>query len=162
TSLVLDINPTGDSLATSYLAPDAWPGAVMGGFYYFRADDGVHGYELWRSNGTTSGTTLVKDVNPGAAGSGPTLAPSLMVVVGKKLFFFAFLAGQGQLWASDGTTAGTYLVRAFKVRDEQGLMMVAFQGELLFDADGDSYFRQLWRSNGTAAGTTRVTSFAGG
>ena len=33
------------------------------------ADDGVNGYELWRSDGTEKGTTLVKDINPGSAGS---------------------------------------------------------------------------------------------
>ena len=36
----------------------------------FAADDGSgHGEELWESDGTASGTTMVKDINPGPAGS---------------------------------------------------------------------------------------------
>ena len=31
----------------------------------FRADDGVHGIELWKSNGAAAGTVMVKDINPG-------------------------------------------------------------------------------------------------
>ena len=35
---------------------------VMGGILYFLADDGIHDWELWRSDGTLSGTYIVKDI----------------------------------------------------------------------------------------------------
>jgi ELWxxDGT repeat protein len=35
----------------------------MGSTLFFRADDGSSGVELWKSNGTTSGTKQVKDIN---------------------------------------------------------------------------------------------------
>ena len=31
----------------------------------FRAQDNTNGYELWKSDGTTAGTSLVKDIYPG-------------------------------------------------------------------------------------------------
>ena len=34
----------------------------MGGILYFAADDGIHGWEPWRSDGTVAGTYMVKDV----------------------------------------------------------------------------------------------------
>ncbi len=36
--------------------------AVLNGISYFMADDGVHGSQLWRSNGTEGGTTFVKSI----------------------------------------------------------------------------------------------------
>src|SRR5262245_18042375 len=43
----------------------------VNGTLYFTADDGIHGTELWKSDGTAAGTTLVKDIFPGFDFSGP-------------------------------------------------------------------------------------------
>ena len=40
--------------------------ANVNGTLYFSATDGAHGYELWKSDGTASGTVLLKDINPGS------------------------------------------------------------------------------------------------
>ena len=51
---------------------------------FFVATDGVSGAELWKSDGTEAGTVLVKDINPGSAGSSPF---ALAALVGETLFF---------------------------------------------------------------------------
>ena len=35
---------------------------------FFSADDGIHGNELWSSDGTADGTAMVKDINPASDG----------------------------------------------------------------------------------------------
>jgi len=46
--------------------------AAMGNYLYFKADDGINGAELWKTDGTVTGTMMVKDLNPGTTGSNPT------------------------------------------------------------------------------------------
>jgi ELWxxDGT repeat protein len=41
------------------------------GWFYFPANDGVKGAELWRTDGTTNGTQIFMDINPGAGSSDP-------------------------------------------------------------------------------------------
>ena len=40
---------------------------------YFTANDGVGGQELWKSDGSPSGTLMVKDINPGIDSGRPSL-----------------------------------------------------------------------------------------
>ena len=41
----------------------------LSGTLYFVGNDGANGYELWKSDGTTAGTVMVKDIAPGSASS---------------------------------------------------------------------------------------------
>ena len=81
---------------------------VVGSTLFFAASDGVHGTELWKSDGTAAGTVMVKDIYPGAVGS----YPKNMANVNGTLFYQAFDPHGGyELFRSDGTSAGTYMVK---------------------------------------------------
>jgi ELWxxDGT repeat protein len=94
---VKDINL--ETTNQSPLPPDDF--TAVGREMYFTADDGVHGRELWKTDGTMSGTMLVKDIQ-----AGPDSAdPSELTAVGVTLFFVAHDSVHGYaLWKSDGTT----------------------------------------------------------
>jgi ELWxxDGT repeat protein len=134
--MVLDINTNTPSSSPSGIV-------VIGSTAYFAANDGVHGVELWKSNGTTSGTVLVKDINPGGAGSYPTQLTN----VNGTLFF---TAGSG-LWGSDGTEGGTFPLSGVTASN-----LTNANGTLFFSADDGTNGNELWKSDGTVAGTTLV------
>ena len=77
--------PQGSIFLAALVSHDGW--------VYFMANDGVLGFELWRTDGTTAGTALFADIEPGSASSFALLSSPL------GLFFSANGSG---LWATDG------------------------------------------------------------
>lgn len=74
------------------------------GELFFTASDNLHGAELWKSDGTPEGTTLLKDINEGPIGSNP----QSFFAYEDKLYFTATTGALGQeIWVSDGTAGGT-------------------------------------------------------
>jgi ELWxxDGT repeat protein len=72
TRLVADVAPGTRSSAPRELTYGVHPnGSGPTTLAFFSADDGVHGREIWRTNGTPAGTVLVKDIKPGPDGSDP-------------------------------------------------------------------------------------------
>ena len=128
---------------------------VVGNRLFFAADDRQHGVELWQSDGTTAGTTLVKDLAPNSTSA----YPEKLTTVGNLLYFQATDGMVGaELWKSDGTTAGTVLVKDLNPGTASAYLtgLTAMNGQLYFFAQADATINKLWKSDGTADGTTVV------
>jgi ELWxxDGT repeat protein len=136
--------------------------AEVNGVVYFNAASGDRGQELWRTDGTASGTFLVKDIVPGAYSSYPTNLTN----VGGTLYFKATdpATGQPELFKSNGTAEGTAPVDG---------AFGSYYPEQITDVNGVAFFtawrqtgtfsgRELWKSDGTAAGTVQVRDIARG
>ena len=128
----------------------------LGSRIFFRADDGVHGDELWVHD--AEGTHMVKDIRPGAGSS----TPQYLTVFDGMVYFSAQQDRNhvATLLVSDGTEAGTRPVRT----DTPPLSPVelAAAGDRLYfsasttDTGGNPLGYELWESDGTEAGTRMV------
>src|SRR5205085_9104000 len=124
------------------------------GTLFFTATDPSNGRELWKSDGTAAGTVLVKDIKPGPGDPNEQLltnvngTPSFAADDG--------VGGTGLygLWKSDGTAAGTVLLKPFRGGNFYGFTNV--NGTLFYAFNDGTDGWELWKSDGTAAGTTMV------
>lgn len=135
---------------------------------FFAANDGIHGYELWESDGTAQGTKLNKDINPGIGDS----YPYQFTVINDHMFFVANDQVHGyELWTSDGSSDGTQLLKDINPQGSSIVYTVPTQGsvlcpsfayymplinnnnQLFFDADDGVHGRELWMSDGSPQGT---------
>ncbi len=138
----------------------------FGGLTYFIASDGVSGLELWRTDGTSQGTSLVKDICPDncsafvfSDGSAALDTPLLQVVNGRLVFFASDGVHGMELWTSDGTESGTRLVKDIfpgPSNSSYGSGMTVAGQAVFFRADDGEHGSELWRSDGTEAGTMLV------
>ena len=166
TQLLADINPNLSSDGDAY-------GSNSGGFaeyngkLYFIADDGEHGRELWVTDGTTKGTQLLLDINPGFNANynfAESSNISNLMEYNGKLYFTADDGEHGrELWVSDGTTEGTQLLLNINpgIHELGGIgtgftHLIEYNGKLYFGANDGENGDELWVSDGTAEGTRLV------
>ena len=113
---------------------------------YFSAADDTHGQELFMTDGTAAGTTLVKDMLPGTESSVPyqiTIYNGLLYILNSY---------NREMWKSDGTTAGTQLVATAPESARFG----AVWNNRIYIISGTNQY--LWQSDGTTAGTDYATA----
>ncbi|MCZ8192555.1 MAG: hypothetical protein O9326_23280, partial [Microcystis sp. LE19-338.1B] len=98
---------------------------------------------------------LVADIYPGSSELFDS-NPRNLTVVGNTLFFGASDGVNGrELWKSDGTAAGTVLVKDIRPGSLGSfpLFLTAVGNTLFFNANDGVNGEELWKSDGTATGT---------
>jgi len=129
------------------------------GTLFLSADDGASGIELWKSDGTEEGTVLVKDIRPGPEASFSAVYGWYLANAKGRLYFAADdgVAGR-EPWISDGTEAGTTLLKDVWPGDHDGYPypMTAVGETAFFVADDAEHGYEPWKTDGTTQGTVLV------
>jgi ELWxxDGT repeat protein len=117
-------------------------------------EDALNGAEIWKSDGTTAGTALVRDLVAGPDGSDPVH----LTTSGSRVFFSAAnAAGKRNLWLTNGLSAGTSLVEDLGFPNSNGPeRLTNLNGTLFFVGFDQTDNYELWKSDGTANGTVQV------
>jgi ELWxxDGT repeat protein len=148
--LLADINPGGADVLHGFVK--------LGDQLIFSGTDGVHGREVFVTNGTSAGTGRITDIIPGSGNANP----DNFTVVGNLCYFTANDSKHGnELWVTDGTTAGTHMVKdGTPGKPSTQFFYPATTDNLLyyFVYLGGPLPLDLWRSDGTDAGTFKVAS----
>ncbi|MFA6233375.1 MAG: ELWxxDGT repeat protein [Bacteroidota bacterium] len=165
TSMLKNVHPTGNS-EPAFLVN-------LNGTLFFTADNGSNGTELWKSDGTSAGTVMVKDINPGSGSS----TPAWLTPFNNVLDFTAVGPDPNnlnepptrQLWQSDGSAAGTILVKIINPSGDCEPLYTQSPDAYYWDnkfpvINGKMYLRatdgsngvELWETDGSASGTTMI------
>lgn len=120
------------------------PWVLYNGYYYFVAHDGEHGQCVWKSDGTTAGTILFKDVHPDT----PYGDVANLVVAGNTLYFSERTASNKptRVWRSDGTPEGTVPHAELIVDGSPAHILIAnaVNGALMVCAENWPYGQRQW------------------
>jgi ELWxxDGT repeat protein len=151
--MVKDIN-SGSSSGLNVMRPTS-----IGNTLYFIATDGTNGYELWKSDGTSTGTVMVKDIVSGAGNGIQSVVNMQPTAIGNTLYFTAADTTNGkELWKTDGTSTGTVMVKDIRAGVNSGspAYLTVFGNTLYFTAYDGTNGIELWKSDGTSTGTVMV------
>jgi len=127
---------------------------ALGNKVVFGAGDGIIGAELYITDGYN--TTLLKDIDPAGSSN-----PQNMYLVDNKIFFLARTVAEGlEWWVTDGTPAGTRLLKDINPGVGDAVMAYSpsysWQNRFYFSASDDTHGLELWVSDGSTAGTHMV------
>lgn len=114
------------------------------------------GNQLWQSDGTEAGTTLLKTISKSG--------DFRYAILNEKAYFGGDASNSNpvndQLWVTDGTPNGTKQVKVINPSGPAYIRDVyAAGGKIYFsayDGGGNGYYMQPWVSDGTAEGTFKL------
>jgi ELWxxDGT repeat protein len=143
--LLKDINAGIEHGASSMLNATVYNGKL-----YFTAQDVLDNRELWSTDGTTTGTVMVKDIETGRSSY-----PGNYFVYNGKLYFTAITAAEGsELWKTDGTASGTAMFKDVWTGTTSSYPrnFVEYDGNLYFTAEeplSGGFHHVLYKTDGT-------------
>jgi len=139
------------------------PKATMGDYLYFNAEkvtgSSTTGRELCKTNGANA--SVVKDISPGYIPNTTmpmSSDPDKFQKIGNVLFFVASETFERELWKTDGTNAGTVLVKDISGVGFGSYLdhLTLFDNQLYFVGANTTDGVELWKSDGTSTGTVMV------
>jgi trimeric autotransporter adhesin len=135
------------------------PSVVVGlsnGTIFFNGYDATNGWQLWKSDGSSSGTVMVKKLHTGT----DVWRNWEYTYCNNYTYFYSRCDGTPksgatfELWKTNGTSSGTTLLKSYPWGCQY---LTDLNGTLLFMAhDGTNksqHGHELWKSDGTARGT---------
>lgn len=151
--------------AGTFLLKNIWIGNSSGGIPYssnprfftvcndllfFQASTATRQEGLWVTNGTEAGTIML-----GNQYSNPFSSTNDFLVFNNKIYFQGNSGSGYGMWSSDGTTAGTQLVKSGQIGTSGGSYAI-LNNHFYFQNGDNTNGQELWKSDGTSIGTVLV------
>lgn len=153
--LVKNIFPTSSSYPQYFMYSQALGKTI------FNANGG-NGGEPWITDGTESGTVMLKDINTTNANSGSN--PNYFTEYNGKVYFAASngLTNGTELWVTDGTEQGTKILKDILPGSNSSNpeRFVVVKNKLYFFATNASFSKEIWVTDGTEEGTKSLAPVA--
>ncbi|HEX5151472.1 MAG TPA: ELWxxDGT repeat protein [Parafilimonas sp.] len=154
--LIRDINTRSNSSPNNFTISNFIDTlAMLNNVCYFFANDGVHGFEVWRSDGTDTGTFRMSDIIKDSA----VVSIGMELVAGKQFLYFTAYKPDGAYCVFKLDPVNNVIQTLFELNSNEinPVESLHFLNDTLYFVVTDgSYANQLWKSDGTVQGTVLV------
>lgn len=140
--------------STSERATDPSSLTILGNEMFFVAKQEASTFwALYKTDGTDAGTVVVSKLNDNA------MEPKSLIAHNNKLYFEAYDNHGWEPWVSDGTEAGTTLLKDMRPGSiGGGFIPLGGLGNYVYFMSTNNGVYGIWKTDGTSAGTTLVVN----